>query len=181
MFNKLHATENSNFRSCISSIRLNRKIDSVVKSIESNTNHQNIIFLDIDGVLNTQYSLESGVRLVNEKCKIITDLCVKTRSRLVIISSWLSMYKTPILVDILSISGIPSSFFHPVCEISDDDSLENSIKYWIKQQDLKTKYIIISPDMDSFDSLRDKVVKTEFKMGITFDNVRQARKLLTGV
>lgn len=51
-----------------------------------------VIFLDIDGCLNTYKSLEDGIILIPEKVRMVEKLCNETSSGIVITSSWRHRY-----------------------------------------------------------------------------------------
>lgn len=154
-----------------------------------------VIFLDFDGVLTT--SKNYGV-LDDEKMELLCDLIKATDSFVVISSSWRHFDlpstikyiigdRTPDEVkDCLgfwlkrTIGVTPRPMTDEFIEY-DDWTRENEIKKYLETSGDKIDNFIILDDMeDEFKDpkFKDRLVKTNYKTGLTKENVCQALKLL---
>lgn len=122
-----------------------------------------IIFLDIDGVLNTVYSLNKGVHLIPEKARLVNALANMTGADIVISSAWrYDPNLTHMLWRVgLETSGLKTPYIHGKRGIEIDSFMEDYPN---------TDYIII--DDEDFDiHQKDRLVKTDTEKGINMVDV----------
>ena len=140
-------------------------------------NKMNIMFLDIDGVLNdTDYykkiyneihdkynRFESQFRHIDiDKLKILKEITKETNSYIVITSSWKSLSIYQEIKNYLISLGIPI-----IGETKDSNSNRGEgIKNYIKENNVE-KYVILDDDIfeDYDEELLSNLVKTSFMKG----------------
>lgn len=153
------------------------------------------IFLDIDGVLNSeQYYVEkpeserikefnskfrrhiaSGLANINpEAVSLLNTLINKTEAKIVISSSWRGDYA---LQSIFTLAGINSSIY------GETPRLESrwrgmEINKWLEGVEGPYKYVIIDDDNDMLESQLNNFVQTDWKVGLTEENINEAIKIL---
>ena len=149
----------------------------------------NIIFLDVDGVLNnieTTTTTKSGWTFVDdflvERLRTIVEL---TGAKVVLSSSWrYGMYSSGTdrqdyleLVDKLRDFDIHVIDVTPV--LSDGDR-EEEIKWWLKRYWSGFGNYVILDDINYFIDLQTNFVQTSPETGLTLGNVERAIKILKG-
>ena len=144
----------------------------------------NIIFLDIDGVLNSlnyfinmhskvlelyenkNYNNSNELKLKRvmmdidiNKVNILKDIINETNSNIVIISSWKTLRVFPYVKDKLIDMGIP------IIDVTTDDNCERGkgIKNYVEENNI-TNYIVIDDEIfsDYDDEILSRLVKTSF-------------------
>lgn len=148
-----------------------------------------VIFLDVDGVLNSKDWLENNrVRTENsvnpEKVKLLAEIVQKTNATVVLSSTWRYIPEHPMfmyLTDILGQNGIKIHSFTPKL----DGDRPKEIKSWINKQSEEIKFISIEDDFSEEDyrkyGIEDYFVKTSFygeNGGLQRNHVEMAIKLL---
>ena len=151
----------------------------------------NIIFLDIDGVLNSHRKLKevyerthkphSGYNYpFDEIClsnlKVLVEL---TNSKLVITSSWRKdkkgIYK---IIEALKEYELDQHIIGYTPILNKPRGIE--IQEYLNQLDYNSNFIILDDDTD-MDNLIDYLIKTNIKVGLTKENVEEAILKLTKI
>ena len=151
----------------------------------------NIIFLDIDGVLNSHRKLKevyerthkphSGYNYpFDEIClsnlKVLVEL---TNSKLVITSSWRKdkkgIYK---IIEALKEYELDQHIIGYTPILNKPRGIE--IQEYLKHLDYQPNFIILDDDTD-MDNLIDYLIKTNIKVGLTKENVEEAILKLTKI
>jgi len=148
----------------------------------------NIIFLDVDGVLNSQNKLielynktgkpHSGNKFpFDENClKNLKTLVKETNSKIVITSTWRKYEeKMNLLINRLKEYNLDKDVigYTPVLYTG----RENEIIEYLNKLNIKVKYVIID-DIKDMRSLNDNLVVTSPKTGFTEENMKKAIKIL---
>lgn len=148
-----------------------------------------VIFLDVDGVLNSKDWLEDNrVREENsvnpEKVKLLAEIVQNTNATVVLSSTWRYIPEHPMLVhltDILGQNGIKIHSFTP--KLNGDRPKE--IKSWIENQSEEIRFISLDDDFSEDDyrkyGIEDCLVKTSFygeNGGLQRNHVKKAIQLL---
>jgi len=149
-----------------------------------------VLFLDIDGVLNSRkwyeankdaINLESGimyrssVELDPEACALVNELCESEDLRIVISSTWRRLHTKGEITDMFAYRGL----FAPV--ISQTPQLRSSfrgqeIEEWLYARYIVEKYVILDDDGDFYP--HQHLVRTDNAVGVTAKNIEKAKELL---
>lgn len=153
------------------------------------------VFLDIDGVLNSeQYYLEKpqhkrwkefknkldkhiawGVCNIDPKAvKLLNKLVSGTNARIVVSSSWRGDYA---LQTVFSLAGIIEPIYGETPRLESRFRGEE-IDKWLKERQEPYKYVILDDDSDMLDTQRNNFIHTDWKVGLTEENVNEAIKIL---
>jgi len=126
-----------------------------------------ILFLDVDGVLNTSYS---KVSLEPELVKRLLEIQEETNCAFVLSSTWRKIEKQ---ADRLADNGIHCIDFTPdVFRLDNNESLwskrGHEIKQWLDaRSNEKFNYCIVDDDADMLDSQLRNFVQTDQDYGLT--------------
>ena len=153
-----------------------------------------IVFLDIDGVLNSDDWYKSGeAKKAYEKTKIVSDyhfdpsawslvekLLIETGAKIVLSSSWRNFTLESTLKDF---TGTKFEVLNKyIVGITPRSRLRNrgkEIETFIKNTDIKIdKYVIIDDDTDFNTEQLPYFVRTDWFQGITEENYNKAKKIL---
>ena len=153
------------------------------------------VFLDIDGVLNSeQYYLEKpqhkrwkefkgkldkhiawGVCNIDPKAvKLLNKLVAETNAKIVVSSSWRGDYA---LQTVFSLAGIIEPIYGETPR-SEHRWRGAEIETWLKERQEPYKYVILDDDNDMLDTQRNNFIHTDWKVGLTEENVNEAIKIL---
>lgn len=148
-----------------------------------------VIFLDVDGVLNSNDWLENNtVRKENgvnpEKVKLLAEIVQNTNATVVLSSTWRYIPEHPMfayLTDILGKNGIKIHSFTP--KLDGDRPKENEA--WIDKQTEEVQFISIEDDFSEDDyrkyGIEDCLVRTSYYGkcgGLQRNHVEKAIQLL---
>lgn len=148
-----------------------------------------VIFLDVDGVLNSKDWLENNrVRTENsvnpEKVKLLAEIVKNTNATVVLSSTWRYIPEHPMfmyLTDILGVNGIKIHSFTPKL----DGDRPREIKEWIEKQTEEVQFISVEDDFSEEDyrkyRIEDRLVKTSYYGeygGLQRSHVEKAVQLL---
>lgn len=134
-----------------------------------------VLFLDIDGVLNSASTMKHGVHLCNKRIVMLSRLCKELDLKVVISSSWREIYDLRELKELLhrtGFGGIPR-----VIDVTGNDTRGNrgtEIKAWLDAHPEVVQYAIIDDDRDMLPEQLPYFVKTSWKTGL---NQRACEKL----
>lgn len=140
---------------------------------------QPVLFLDIDGVLNTTRTFV----YVNQNklpidtldpvaCSLLKYIQQETNCRFVISSSWRILYS---LEEISQAVGI--ELLDKTPEIASRHR-GTEIDIWMKENYYPSKYAILDDDSDMLESQIEHFVKTEFNDGLLWKHVEKIIRLL---
>lgn len=156
-----------------------------------------IVFLDIDGVLNseeffierTQDCRYDNYRAAGYSPKMSRNLCSldsvaianlnyiisQTGAKIVVSSTW--RCDDPWLQELFAVVGIPSYIGITPYHIARHRGTE--IKQWLDKHPEVENYVILDDDNDMLDSQLDNFVQTDaYKRGLSLVNAEQAIKIL---
>lgn len=148
-----------------------------------------VIFLDVDGVLNSKDWLENNrVRTENsvnpEKVKLLSEIVQKTNAEVVLSSTWRYIPEHPMfmyLTDMLGQNGIKIHSFIPKL----DGDRPKEIRAWIEKQKEEIQFVSIEDDFSEDDyrkyGIEDCLVRTSYYGeygGLQRNHVEKAIQLL---
>lgn len=157
-----------------------------------------VLFLDFDGVLNSERWMLAQPKTVNflraldrAAVSLLAEIISRTQARIVVSSSWRRMYSLDALRAILVESGLPAS-----CEViavtpaldrsPDGDKFVrgDEIQHWLDEasrgeQADKIELFAILDDDDDMAHLGHRLVRTSFKTGLDRAAVERTITLLT--
>lgn len=163
----------------------------------------NVLFLDIDGVLNSNFWNEShqteisdGTLIDEEKIKLLARLVKETDAKIILHSGWRFWFDAELkplcteakkLVELLAkenlcISGVTPDLTTEEIRKTKKFSLvkADEILSWIGLHNDVTAWVVLD-DLDLHnDQVRQHQVKTDPTTGLTLEDVEQAVKILTG-
>lgn len=153
-----------------------------------------IVFLDIDGVLNSDDWYKSGeAKKAYEKTKIVSDyhfdpnawkwvekLLIETGAKIVLSSSWRNFTLEATLKDFTGNNfEVLNKYIVGITPRSALRRRGNEIKTFIETTDIKIdKYVIIDDDTDFNTDQLPYFVRTDWFHGITEENYNKAKKIL---
>lgn len=133
----------------------------------------NILFLDIDGVINLDPTNHTGPFKAEEQINNLNELCLEYDFKIVVDSSWRSHsdYK-----DILYNSGLKYKI--PIIDRTEhlDYDRETEILKYLETNHYVDLFIIL--DDNDFNELSKYHVKTETDKGFTKEKLEEARRLI---
>jgi hypothetical protein len=137
----------------------------------------NILFLDIDGVLNSASTMKHGVHLCNKRIVMLSQLCKELDLKIVISSSWRLLYDLRELKEMLNRTGFSGR--QRIIDVTNEHNTGHrgiEIKIWLTAHPEVTRYAIIDDDRDMLPEQLPYFVKTSWKTGL---NQRACGKLRT--
>lgn len=160
-----------------------------------------VLFLDIDGVLNSNFwndrhqaEISDGTLIDEEKIKLLALLIRETNAEIILHSGWRFWFDAELkplcteadkLVEQLEkehlyISGVTPDLTTEEIRKTKKFSLvkADEILLWIKLHDDVTEWVVLD-DLDLHnDQIRQHQVKPDQTIGLTLENVRQAVRIL---
>lgn len=158
-----------------------------------------VIFLDIDGVLNSEQFWENRTQsfrytaALNEgKTKdqvrvianidpqavaLLNQLVKQTDAEIVVSSTWRSDWNIQYL---LRYAGV-EKYMYGITPFSKDRHRGTEIKEWLDDHPEVTNYVILDDDNDMLEEQMGNLVQTYWLTGLTIDNVKQAINILNDV
>jgi len=140
-----------------------------------------IIFLDVDGVLNNQHTMLNTGEMLDEKCILrLKTIIDNTNTKIVLSSSWRlrSDSHIKLLLDSFSKCGInPNIMIDKTTSFKNKgihQNRTNEILHWVNSHNVN-KWVAIDDFPLKFNS--DHFVQTDFIHGLTDKNVEQAIKI----
>lgn len=162
-----------------------------------------VLFLDIDGVLNSNFwndshkaEISDGTLIDEEKIKLLASLVKETDSEIILHSGWRFWFDTELkplcteankLVQLLEkenlyISGVTPDLTTEEIRKTKKFSLvkADEILLWINLHNSVTEWVVLD-DLDLHnEQIRRHQVKTDPTIGLNLENVKQAKKILLG-
>lgn len=158
-----------------------------------------VIFLDIDGVLNSEQFWEEQTQsfrytaALNEgktddeisvvanfdpqAVALLNQLVKQTDAEIVVSSTWRSDYNIQFK---LRYAGIKKPMYG-ITPFSKDRHRGTEIKKWLDDHPEVTNYVILDDDNDMLEEQMNNLVQTHWLTGLTIDNVKQAINILNNV
>ena len=160
-----------------------------------------VLFLDIDGVLNSNYwnethqkEISDGTLLDEEKIKILASLIHKTKAKIILHSGWRFWFDDKLcpictqarsLVEMLaneglSIDGLTPDFTTEEIRRTKKFSLVKAkeILSWLQSHDDVTGWAVLD-DLDLHNAkIEQHQVKPDPAIGLTFEDIEKAEKIL---
>lgn len=148
---------------------------------------RNIIFLDIDGVLNCTRSV-----VVNKTfdildpiaVKLINKLCEECAAKIVISSTWRKLHSIVSLITILEVQGLNKNHLfeefgleNMTTPVSASGNRGSEIGMWLEKIP-DVNYVIVDDDTDMLDFQMSRFVHVHGHNGLSYENFYQARKIL---
>lgn len=150
-----------------------------------------VIFLDIDGVVNTPLPYKGKIRYFHERdgrvnnkqaIQLLNQLCKETGARIVVSSTW-RYDGFERIQEILVNSGLKADIIGitPILKDGVNNIRGDEIQAWIDKQEIKPeKYIILDDDEDLYeDQIEHHFVKCEGLIGFTIKQYVEAKDLLS--
>lgn len=151
----------------------------------------NIIFLDIDGVLNSRThmnnliqqrkSVSSGnMELNRESILILKEIINKTNAKIVLSSSWRKILRNVVNVrnqlkshgiSLLGLTGTSQSGKR-------DDEIREWINNWINEKNNIRSFIIIDDDEQDIELYKDRLIHTTWMYGLQKEHIKNSIELL---
>lgn len=160
-----------------------------------------IIFLDIDGVLNSdiwnarhEKEISDGILIDEEKIKLLAILVKQTKAKIILHSGWRTWFSDDLiplrieaekLIEMLAEEGLNLAGITP--DLTTEEIRQTrrfslvkarEILLWLKEHKDATEWVVLD-DLDLHNVQVEKhQVKTNKVTGLTFDDVMQAERIL---
>lgn len=162
-----------------------------------------VLFLDIDGVLNSNFwndshqrEISDGTLIDEEKIKLLTLLVKKTKTKIILHSGWRIWFDNELkplrmeakkLVELfekegLSIDGLTPDLTTEEIRRTKKFSLvkADEILLWLKLHNDVTKWVVLD-DLDLHNSqIEQHQVKPDQTIGLTLKDIEKAERILLG-
>lgn len=150
---------------------------------DTNTDPEDIIFLDIDGVLNTNESLDKNIAILPEKVAMLQNIASRTSASIIVSSDWKHSFTLNEITKILYCAGLVNV---GVIGFTADDKHMDSIRGENIEGTLQSKiygnYVILD-DLgrhNFYDYQLSNLVQTDPSLGLTYMDVENAIGILRG-
>jgi len=141
-----------------------------------------VLFLDIDGVLNSAYVIEKcgrGDIIDRTMVERVNRIVDATDCKIVISSTWRLFYPLGVLSALLRVHGLRDVLIGKTPDL--DRSQYNrgdEIQAWLDTQPCVEKFVILDDDSDMSDVI-NHLVQTTFKEGLKDEHVDRAIAMLS--
>lgn len=149
-----------------------------------------VIFLDVDGVLNHEDSLEHNIQLDPAKVLMIHQLAKETKAKVVLSSTWrigdkrfeaLKLALWWLGFNAHNYRDIDRTIFEGYGNTDRHGTRGYEIQKYLDTHGEITHYVIIDDDADMLDSQQDHFVQTNAVNGLTRFDFFRARRILNEV
>lgn len=142
---------------------------------------ENVIFLDVDGVLNNYESQSKGIQIIPEKVQMIDRLAQECDAQIILSSTWRMGWSAVEARNFFWRCGLTAAKrfrgFTPVDRKAGNRGVE--IDTWLEEHDgFYNNYVILDDDTDDIHQKRN-TVKIHGPIGLTPEDVEKARKILS--
>jgi hypothetical protein len=144
--------------------------------------HKQIVFLDFDGVLiNTKALMER--RPISQKADpdcvaALNHITDHTAAAIVVSSSWRLDFSVPELSALLKGWGVKGSVVGKTPALGYETVRGDEIAAWMTAQKVDLSDVVILDDDADMGGLWPRLIRTEFKSGITMDEAKRAIDML---
>lgn len=147
------------------------------------TDAQKIIFLDIDGVVNSRRTCYAYGQLPHNACDKFFDdtalgmlrtLCSQTNAAIVLSSSWRYSHSHYDLGNELKLPIVDATIMHPTSIVPRGEEIQE----WLNRHPGVTQYVIVDDNSDMLPSQLDNFVQTSFDDGLLFRDVTKMKNIL---
>ena len=149
-----------------------------------------VIFLDIDGVLNSEESAKKGIHIDSNMVLRLKAIMEATGAKIVISSTWRIRTSIKTLEELFWATGLghhsrkiidvtPQPRRNDMYAGTDRGVIRgDEIAQWLKENPEVEKYIIIDDDSDFHDDQKEHFIQTTWKHGLLEEHVQEAIELL---
>ena len=140
-----------------------------------------VIFLDIDGVLNTgaflsRCSFDRPEEAIDPSAvALLNEIVRASGARIVISSSWRCTFSLHELREILELVGLQAEIIDATPRVS--LARGHEILLWLDTQDPRPDYVVLDDDTSGMDLHTGKYVRTEFEFGMQPHHVIEALQI----
>jgi hypothetical protein len=146
------------------------------------SHYKQVVFLDFDGVLiNSKAVMERRPisRKADPDCvAALNHITDETGAVIVVSSSWRLDFSVPELKDLLSSWGVTASVVGKTAELRGNAVRGDEIAGWMTAQKLQLCNVVILDDDADMSWLWPRLIRTEFKSGLTMNDAKRAIDLL---
>lgn len=135
------------------------------------------LFLDIDGVLNTNSSLMENVHLLPEKVKMLQAIVDDTKCQIIISSSWRISLELRTLKELLYRSGLRSRFQIIGVTRNFSGCRGEEVQEFLLENPCDS-YVILDDSTDFLEIQKDNLVRIDPEIGLTWQDAMRVRDLL---
>lgn len=136
-----------------------------------------VIFLDFDGVLNTEASLQEGINIDPRHVTRVAALARQYDSEVVVTSAWRHVWTLAQIDAVLSATGLAGVMIDATPTISGAIRGEE-IAAWLDCVPGDTHYVILDDDADFLPEQMPRLVRTDVQRGFDDEALALARQLL---
>ncbi|HXH71234.1 MAG TPA: HAD domain-containing protein [Mariprofundaceae bacterium] len=140
-----------------------------------------IVFLDLDGVLNSELSIKklgTRFRFAETNVSALNEILQQTQARIVITSTWRSGYSLPEIASFLERDGVLAKRVAGKTQILNQPrGLE--IDAWLRSVPYAVASYVILDDNNDMAMHSNRLVQTAPLMGLTFTQAQRAIELLS--
>jgi len=139
----------------------------------------NIVFLDIDGVLNQNGSMDFPPALDTAKVGNLNLILENTNANIVISSTWRFMFSQEEIENALTTAGF--MFLDRIIDktpVLNEGTRGSEIAMWMQDKDIQS-FAILDDDDDFLPDQMPFLVKTDFDTGLTREHVEKAIEILS--
>lgn len=162
-----------------------------------------VIFLDIDGVLNCNFwndnrqrEISDGTLIDEEKVKMLALLTARTKAKIILHSGWRFWFdhelkpicpEAKMLIEMFQKEGLIINGLTPDLTTEEIRKTQkfslvkaDEILLWLKSHKNVTEWVVLD-DLDLHHmQIEQHQVKPDSKIGLTFDDIEKAEKILSG-
>ena len=144
-----------------------------------------IIFLDIDGVLNSMSGLifrggQSLQDLYTEHISVLIWLLRKTDAKIVVSSTWRIGKSVSDLKQLFYNYGLPSKYIIDKTDRLSGEQRGKEIKLWLDETEHNIESFVILDDDSDMDGVEKYHVQTKHDYGLTYVEALECFEILTG-
>lgn len=140
---------------------------------------QTLIFLDIDGVLNTFQSIEAQTDTLSPECvRQLNQLVQATQAKVIVSSTWRRVHSLATIESRLKRHGFEAKLHGQTPYIAGASRAEE-IRTWLHLHASEGPFaFVILDDQEDFKDLRPHHVQTSYHKGLTATHRQRAQSLL---
>lgn len=149
---------------------------------KSQMNKTKYIFLDIDGVLNTEDSWKIPYQVSDSRVALLSDLCKQTKAKIILISTWKTGFSSEYescTEQIKSLRDCLKQYdirIHDITPSLKGRSRDDEIERYLYFHPCDA-YVILDDDMSIYKKTKN-MIKVNAKVGLTSQNIKEAKVML---